>query len=123
MTLQVLKGEKNTNTHVSPLNYCVRHATHLGAYGTPAAHGERRGLGDRGPVDCQNLARTRHGAVPSSASLGGVRLCPQPRDGGIELVDLRLLLEQLRPLRVDQRAKRERVADQPARHAVTLCKG
>ena len=61
--------------------------------------------------------------MPSSASLGGVRLCPQPRDGGIELVDLRLLLEQLRPLRVDQRAKRERVADQPARHAVTLGKG
>ena len=54
--------------------------------------------------------------MPSSASLGGQR--PQPRDGGVELVDLRLLLEQLRPLLVDQRAQREGIAHQPARHAV-----
>ena len=60
-----------------------------------------------------------------AACRGGLRLRPQPRDGRAELVELRLLLvelrlllEQLRPLRVDQRAQRERVADQPARHAV-----
>ena len=53
-----------------------------------------------------------------AACRGGLRLRPQPRDGRAELVELRLLLEQLRPLRVDQRTQRERVADQPARHAV-----
>jgi hypothetical protein len=56
--------------------------------------------------------------APRAACRGGLRLRPQPRDGRVELVELRLLLEQLRPLRVDQRAQRERVADQPARHAV-----
>jgi hypothetical protein len=57
--------------------------------------------------------------LPSRAACrGGLRLRPQPRDGCVELVELRLLLEQLRPLRVDQHAQRERVADQQARHAV-----
>ena len=54
--------------------------------------------------------------MASSASLGGLR--SQPRDRGVELVDLLLLLEQLRPLLVDQRAQREGIAHQPARHAV-----
>ena len=77
--------------------------------GTPAKH-TRGGVG-------RVKEKARHSTSECPRALLAAAACaslrPQPRDGCVELVELRLLLEQLRPLRVDQRAQRERVADHP----------